>query len=549
MIGSGNAFKSPASRMLVRVWLSCLAMSMLCVPVLGDDQESAQKVADQLDFCMRTDWQAARVTPAPVADDGEFLRRIFLHLNGTIPDVTTVRRFLADDSPLKRSRQIDECLDGPAYCTHFAEVFKDVLLPDSGENFFVRQASRGFEIWLVRQLAEEARYDDVVRRIVVGSAETPETGGFGFSETVSVNQFNPSGFYLSRESVPESLAAASMRHFLGVRIECAQCHDHPFDDWKQEQFWGIAAFFSRQTLATGPGEVTFQIKIPNTDRTVRAAFLDDSPTGWKAGTNSRQAIADWMTSPTNRRFSEAIVNRVWGHLFGRGLVHPVDDFYDGNPASHPAVLSLLADEFVKHDFDLKFLLRAITCSQTYQLSSRRTDESQDAPEMFARMSAQGLTASQLRNSIIQAVGTRPDARLELTQNGRGVSFDEVSLVRLFPNNAGSSQERESSILQSLLLMNSPMMSQAVSPGQPGTLSAALDAPFLNTDQKIDTLFLATLTRFPEPSERERVHAFLKETPSQGFTLPFLKQPGPGAQNGYSGLLWALLNSSEFCLNH
>lgn len=549
----------PQSRLapLIRCFY-CIAAGLLSAPVWAGNPiegakdthlKSARMVADLLDAQMQVDWRNANVVPTPVTDDSEFLRRVFLHLNGTIPDVFTARHFLADNSPQKRQQQIDQCLDGAAYCTNFALVFRDVLLPDPGGNYFARQAANGFEVWLTQQFALETRYDQIVLQIVAGDSTPNGQTQQVYSTAIQPSQINPSAFYSSRQAAPENLAAATTRHFLGVRIECAQCHNHPFDHWTQEQFWAIAAFFSGQPTKTKAGDVTFRIKIPNTENYVSAAFLEDSPAGWTAGTDSRKTIAKWVTAPTNRRFSQAAVNRIWGHLFGRGLVDPVDDFYDGIPASHPEVLDLLADEFVAHDYDLKFLLRAITYSQTYQLSSRHTDPSQDAPDMFARMQAQGLTASQLLNSVTQAGGIKPDRQQQFATGSGIVDTSTLSFVSLFPNSDGSSLERESSILQSLLLMNGDLISQSVSRHRSGMLTAILDTPFLDLDQKIDTLFLATLTRFPTEQERERVHQFLETPVSRSTPVPLVKLTMVDRNRGLSELLWALLNSSEFCLNH
>jgi len=533
-------------------FLGVVVMLMTTATGQAEDRKgpkTAQRVANLLDEQMQADWQAANVVPTAASDDAEFLRRIFLHLNGTIPDVFSARSFLASNSPDKRQQQIDQCLDGPAYCTHFAEILRDVLIPDSGQNFFSTQEANGFEFWLARQFAQETPYDRIISLILMGDSNSGNQAPQTFSSALDPRQVNPAAFYRSRQAAPENLAAAATRYFLGVRLECAQCHDHPFDHWKQEEFWGMAAFFAGQPVKTEAGKITFRIKIPKTENYATASFLDDSARSWKVGTDSRQMLAEWITARTNQRFSQAIVNRIWGHLFGRGLVDPVDDFNEENPASHPAVLSLLADEFVQHDYDLKFLLRAITYSKTYQLSSRRTHPSQEAPEMFARMWVQGLTASQLRNSLMQASGTRSDLRMGLTLNTRLDSFSARSFESLFPNNAASNAERESSILQSLLMMNSPQISQSVSWRSPGTLAAILAAPYLDFDQKIDTLFLATLTRFPSSPERDRIHTFLNDSTYQKTFVPSVKLPIGNRNQGFSELFWVLLNSSEFCLIH
>lgn len=516
----------------------------------GHEQpDDAQLVADRLDAQMRLDWQRANAIPAPDSEDSEFLRRVFLHLNGTLPDVMTARTFLADDSPQKRRRVIEQCLDGPAYCANFAQIFRDVLLPDPGTDYLSLASAGRFQIWLTQQFAQETPYDQIVREIVSGAnreqaANDSNNGG---------SKVTPAAFHQLREAKPENIAAATTRLFLGIRIECAQCHDHPFDHWTQEQFWSVAAFFSGQSAKTETGDITFKIKIPNTEKIASAAFLENSPPGWKTGSDSRLILAEWVASPDNRRFAEATVNRMWGHFFGRGLVDPVDDFSDQNLASHPEVLTLLADEFVKHQFDIKFLIRVITCSKVYQLSSRRTDPSQEPPETFARMRAQGLTATQILNSIHQASAIEDRNQNRFAVDGEEfVMISDQEFTGLFPRNDGSSLERESSILQALLMMNGQLTSQSVTPNAPGTLLATLDAPFFDTRQKIDTLFLATLTRFPTPQERERIDVYLAQSgqsPGKQIIDAILNKGKKNDDEKLAQLFWAILNSSEFCLNH
>ncbi len=228
----------------------------------------------------------------------------------------------------------------------------------------------------------------------------------------------PLAYYFAKEGKPENLAASTARTFLGIRIECAQCHDHPFARWKREQFWGYAAFFGG-VQKQGDGDNQFgpireipdrrELAIPGTERVVQAAFLDGGEPQWRFKVGSRVTLADWMTSAENPYFARAAANRLWAHLFGTGLVDPVDDLSDANPPSHPELLDELARQFAAHGYDLKFLLRALTATRAYQLSSDATSTtSQDDPRLFARMAVKGMTADQLFDSLAQATGLDAD---------------------------------------------------------------------------------------------------------------------------------------------
>ncbi|MCA9070736.1 MAG: DUF1549 domain-containing protein, partial [Planctomycetaceae bacterium] len=395
--------------------LSATAITRAETPA-GQKESSAddvKRVADQIDAFIGARWQEADVTPADPSSDAEFLRRIHLHLDGSIPPASRVRAFLADSTPDKRRRMVDQLLEGPGYITNFTRYWRRVMLPETDSDLQTRFLIPSFENWLRNQLTENTSYDEIARQIInvqLGQNNTQRNSSAVYMNRL--NQSTPLAFYQAKQVAPENLAAATSRIFLGIRIECAQCHDHPFDAWKRVQFWSFAAFFGGIVREGQPnvfGQVREipdrrEISIPDSDRVVQAGYLDGSEPQWRFRVGARKTLADWVASGDNPYFTRAAVNRLWGHLFGRGIVDPVDDFSDTNPPSHPELLDFLAKEFALHDFDLKFLIRAITASKTYQLSSRRTHKSQDDPQLFARMSVQGLTPDQLYNSLAQATG-------------------------------------------------------------------------------------------------------------------------------------------------
>jgi len=514
-------------------------------PPPRDNVRDARALADRLDGYLLSGWQRDQVTPAALADDAEFIRRASLDIAGKIPPVAEVRRFLKDPSSVKRQKLVEDLLAGPGYVNHMTQVWRQLLLPETEANFELRYLQPGFEVWLRQQFDQNVGYDKMVRQLVTLSFGN---GRDGMAAPAALyggdpNGASPMAFYQAKEGKPENLAATTARLFLGARLECAQCHDHPFARWKREQFWGLAAFFAGLQRPQGQGFFgpiselgdRREMAIPGTDRVVQANFLDGSEPRWKYKVGSRVTLADWMTAKDNPYFARAAVNRMWAHFFGTGIVEPVDDFNDQNKPSHPELLGDLAREFAAHDFDLKFLVRAITFTKAYQLSSAASDPSQDDARQFARMAVKGLTPEQLFDSLVQATGYNDrmpaNQRLYDVQSPRAVFLSKFSAQ-------DKRTEYQTSIPQALALMNSSVISDVTSGQRSETLGAVTEAPFLDTAGKVEALFLASLSRKPRPEEAQRLVKYVNE--------------GGAAKDRKKALgdvFWALLNSPEFILNH
>ncbi len=531
------------------------------------DAADARQVTQKIDVALRRSWEENGVQPAEPATDATFLRRVSLHLGGVIPPVSVTREFLADRSADKRARYVDRLLDGPEYLANFSEFWQRAMLPDVQSEFQQNQARNSFELWLQQRLAANTPYDELVRRILV-PVEFPSQAVTAPSAQIAPS---PTGFYSLRGSSPENFASGAVRVFLGVRLECAQCHDHPFDTWKQDQFWSMAAFFAPPGSNGQVPDSRWSIKVGGTERIVPAIYLDGTRPTANSNAEGRTVLVEWITSRENDRFAVTAVNRLWGHFFGVGLVDPVDDFSDNNPASHPELLQLLADEFVRSNYDLKFIIRAIVASEAYQLDSRQTHPSQAEVRLYGRMRAQGLTSSQVLANFRQANGQQLNPVLmsndgrQFFRDGNNQQFDQ-----LFSTDGSTSLEQATSILQALYLMNSQESRRATYfLSSQHALSAIVTNPFMSDDDRIDALYLLTLTRFPTETERKRVHdVFLTAAPkppssSLGATLaaqlrnlvqPTRPQPvtaaivSPG-KAGLADLFWVLLNCSEFQLNH
>jgi hypothetical protein len=519
----------------------------------------AQALADTIDQHLAAAWEAAKVKPAPVASDAEFLRRIYVDLAGRIPSVAEARRFLDDPRPDKRSKLIDQLLAGPRYPVHFTRVWRSVWLPEANTRFELTFFQIGFEGWLKTHLAKNTPYNQMAHELLTMPL-AGETLQRLFSGDLGTN--SPLAYYFAKESKPDELAAGASRLFLGVNLQCAQCHHHPFASWKKEQFWGIAAFFAgiekteTEGIAIPNGEVfdRREIKIPNTEKIIPASFLDGTKPRFKENTSPRITLADWITSDTNPYFARAAVNRLWAYFFGTGLAEPVDDMIsDESKVSHPALLDELARQFIAHRYDLKYLIRAITSTRAYQLTSADKDPTLADAKLFARMPLRGMSPEQLYDSVAQATGYQ-----EPGNNNPYIAFDggnrsrRAEFLTRFASLSERPTETQTSILHALALMNGKLIADATSVERSETLAAIIDAPFLDTAGRIQTLYLATLARLPRPEELERFTRYVDGGGSGGSNL-VLRTLGMADRNNYNRALtdvfWVLLNSGEFILNH
>ena len=266
----------------------------LVSPVRADDDVAA--AAAEIDRLIAERWAADEIVAAPLADDQEFIRRVYLDVTGRIPLVSEVRDFLDDQDPDKRRHLVDELLARPTYIVHYTNLWRSVMLPEADADQQIRVFLPGFEAWLRSRLAENRNYAEIAEEILTLPVSQQDVQGFNQPDTPT-----PVAFYRAKEGKPENLAAATSRIFLGVRIECAQCHDHPMDDWKQEEFWGYAAFFSevRPPMEGDDPQDTLpdnrSIRIPDKDQVVTARALDGVELDWEGRRSPRAVLAKWLT--------------------------------------------------------------------------------------------------------------------------------------------------------------------------------------------------------------------------------------------------------------
>lgn len=484
------------------------------------------------------------VAPALPADDGAFLRRLLVDLAGRVPTADEAAAFLADPAPDKRAAAIDRFLASDDYATAFAD--KWVVLLRSNREVAGLATTNTLHQWLRQAFADNMPYDRFVREILTATGATGEHPAVGWWR--SQQSFNnPEFANNTAERVKDTAEDAAML-FLGQRIACAKCHQHPFDRWSQADYHGFAAFFARvqskPAVGLAPPRIVHargeaRVEHPSTGASVGPRPLGGEPLDVPADEDPRVRLADWLTAPDNPFFARAIVNRMWAHFFGRGLVDPEDDMRETNPPSNPPLLDALAADFVGHGFDLRHLARTICRSATYQCGSTPDDANRDDVRNFSRHLPRRLKAEVLLDAIDSLAGTRtvfndvPSAGrvLELPDDKSGTRF-----LKVFGRQRGNAacecgrNSAAAGLSQSLELINGPEMRGKLgdAAGRAKRFAADTTRPL---ESQIEELFLAAYARRPTASEVQEVRAHLEG-----------KERSPQA---YEDVIWALVNSKEF----
>jgi hypothetical protein len=521
-------------RLILVSLLSCRTFAVEAGPTPADQgsgDRGAKAPAARIDARLAGRWAEANVRHAATASDGEFLRRASLDLVGKIPTAGEARDFLDDPDPGKRSALVDRLLDSPAYAARTALLWRQLLLPETDDQAGV--SSGGLEAWLRKKVDEDAGYDQIVREVLAARLVTGARDARDLMASPTAEP-SPTAFYSARGGKPEVLAGDAARVFLGIRVQCAQCHNHPFAKWKREEFWGFAAFFAGvpQPASDAPAILLpredpqrRELTIPGTSKVVKAAHLDHSAPAWRPRAGTREILADWVTSPDNPYFARAAVNRVWARFFGNGLIDPVDDIEsEGDPAL-AALLDEIARDFRAHGYNLKYLIRALMATRAYSLSSAAGPDTSAATPLFSRMPVRGMSPDQFVDSLAQATGCE-------------LGEQRARLLELFTERDVPPTESQTSILQALTLMNGSFLGGATRPETGEVIGAIAEAPYLDTAGRVEMVFLATLSRLPRPEERSLAIGYIDRRKAEADRARAL-----------SDVFWALLNGPEFRTNH
>ncbi len=479
-------------------------------------------------------WRKLGLLPSPVCDDATFIRRVTIDLCGRLPTVEEARAFLADMRSTKREELVDRLLASPDYPAYFAMKWGTILRNSNLAGS--ERVSYAFHNWIKDRIAENQPYDQFVRGVIAASGE--------WQDAPAINWF-----WQSRDDQLHQVTADTAQVFLGLRLQCAKCHHHPYERFSQDDYYGLAGFFTRlgrKSFGEPPPyfaapNVTISQPHPVTGEQIEPKYIDGPVAKFTPEQDPRHALVDWMAARENPFFAKALVNRLWGHFFGRGLVHEVDDLRETNPPSNPELMNRLAREFLDANFDVRRMIRLMLVSRTYQLSSDPLPENQGDLQNFARYYARRFPAEVVLDAIDQATGHKTQFNNMSTQ-GRAIDLPHENFGNSFfdtfdrPRRVTACEcERGTgaTLSQVLLLANSDELENKLAAGE-----ARIDRLFkagTSTPAMIEELYLATLSRYPTPPEIFQAEAHLARHPD--------------ARRGVEDLLWSLLNSRAFLFNH
>ena len=488
------------------------------------------------------------IPPSPVCDDATFLRRVSLDIAGRLPTAAEAEAFLASKDPAKRDQLVDALLTSPNYADFFANKWT-ALLKNKRDDTKDITANFAFHSWVRDSLLANKPYDRLVRELLAATGTIAD---------------NPPVAWYKRVKQPTEQLEDVAQLFLGVRMQCAQCHHHPFERWSQHDYYSMAAFFSqigRKPTATAGEDVIFhkrgmaQTENKKTKQPVKPAGLGDPTLDIAPDDDPRLKLADWMGDKANPFFAKSLVNRYWKHFFRRGLIEPEDDIRDTNPPSNPELLDALAKHFVESGFDLKAVVRVIAQSSAYQLSAIPNQHNGVDTQNFSRFYPRRMQAEVLLDAVDQFTGAKTDFA-DLPPGTRAIALPDNSynrsspFLKVFgrPESASVCEcERASapSLSQSLHLMNAADVKAKLATS--GGRAERLAKDVRPEPQKIRELYLAAFAREPQSHEQAVAEEYLARPREDAAGKPL--PPEQAKRLAYEDLLWALINTKEFLYNH
>jgi len=472
--------------------------------------------------------------PSGVCDDATFLRRTAIDVAGRLPTKEEAEAFLADTTPDKREKWVDKLLASTDYADYFATKWS-AILRNKRRQQNSQHGNFAFHDWIRRSLHENKPYDQFVREILTASGEIGN---------------NPPVTWYREVNTDNQQLEDTAQLFLGLRIQCARCHHHPFEKWSQDDYYGFAAFFSR--VGRKPGEMSGEDRIfhnrgvasarnDNTGNSLKPTGLGGEPMEIGPDDDPRENLVDWMADKENPFFAPALVNRYWKHFFGRGLVDPEDDMRATNPSTNPQLLDALAKHFIDSGFDMKDLVKTIVLSSTYQLSAEPNEYNADDKQNYSRYYPKRLHAEVLLDSIDAL--TQSDTRFNGLPSGtRATQLPDKSFntyfLTVFGAPEGSSaceceRSSEANLAQSLHLLNSNEVQNKLSSGRSGKLAGDKER---SHEEKLRELYLVAFSRPPVQEELD-------------IALAHIKKKEGKEKEAYEDILWALINTKEFLFNH
>ena len=532
--------------------LTEVSVAVLAVPFEKPIDETKFAVTNNyIDVSAFAKLKALRIEPAGLSDDAEFLRRVYLDATGTLPTPAAVRAFLADSTKNKRAKAIDKLLDTPEFIDYWTLFLSDLLQNRKERDHDVRgvKGVQQFHAWIRQQVAANRRWDEIARDVLTAKGDSAIVPPIGYT-IVTLGEH--------RETEKSELAESVAQAFLGTRIGCARCHNHPLERYTQDDFYHFSAFFTRVKLErkdpkqgttslvvshhdANQNKQPIAVRQPRTNQMLKPQTLDRAGAEIAPTDDPRIQLAAWITDPKNESFSGSMINRIWRHFLGVGLVEPVDDIRATNPPSNPVLWAALNKDFVAGQFDMKALIRTVLNSRTYQLASATTPNNETDSRFYSHYYARRLPAEVLLDSLSSATGTFE--KFEGYPDGaRAIQIPDPQAGSQFLKMFGSSErttacacERTGDVTlpQLLNLQNGERLLAKIKDGK-GALAKLLREE--KDDAKLtEELFLRTLSRPPTTAEKTAVTAALKG--------------GDAREEVFRDVLWALLNAKDFAFNH
>jgi hypothetical protein len=513
---------------------------------LGAPMGILPKANNFIDDLVLANLKRLSIPPSELCDDSTFLRRASVDIAGHLPSLEEVNAFLANSAPNKREALVESLLSSPGYADYFANKWAALLRNKRLEKG--TPASFAFHSWLRDGLQANRPYDQLVRELLAATGEAVK---------------NPPVAWFNQVKTPEQQLEDVSQLFLGVRMNCAQCHHHPFERWSQQDYYGLSAFFTqigrRPTAIAGQSVIFHKRGVAlgenkKTKQTVKPAGLGSPAFEIAPDDDPRLVLGEWMGAKENPFFAKALVNRYWKHFFSRGLVEPEDDIRDTNPASNPELLDALAAHFLRGGFDLKSLVRTITLSAAYQLSSKPNSHNAADRQNFSHYYPKRLNAEVLLDGVDQLTGAATDFA-DLPAGTKAIALPDNSYNRasyflsVFGRPEGDSaceceRVQSSNLSQSLHLMNAAEIKGKLAKADG---RAARLAKNLADEDNLHELYAAALCRTPKQAEVETALAHLRKPREDAEGKPL--EAGLSRKSAYEDLVWALVNTKEFLFNH
>ena len=507
---------------------------------LGADTSKMPEAINLVDTAVFGKLKQLGIPASEVCDDATFLRRVSLDIAGTLPTSEEVQAYLADTAADKRDRLIDRLLDSPAYADQFANKWNFVLR-NHKENGEDTPGTVLFHQWLWDQIYNNTPYDQFVRSIVTASGDP---------------QMNPAVTWYRDVDSTEEQVEDTAQLFLGLRIQCARCHHHPFEKWSQDDYYGMAAFYGRvgkKTIPNGAAnlrdrrvfhnEGVATASNPRSGKALKPTGLGTPAYDIPADSDPRVKLADWMSDPKNPFFAKSLVNRYWKHFFSRGIVEPEDDMRATNPPSNPELLDSLASHFIQSGFDLKDLVRTICRSRTYQLSALPNEFNANDKQNFSRYYPRRLSAEALYDAFHLVTDTSENfggmpagtKALQLSDASNSTYFLQVFGQPKGDTACECERSMDANLAQSLHLLNGKEIQDKIGRDGARTARFAAEADRPN-EERVKELYRWVFAREPNAEELE-------------VAISYLKRHEPNVRGGYEDIVWALVNTKEFQFNH